>query len=146
MFETMTQKDLIERTIKQVTSIKRRNVKFKMQLPNTYYKNTRTIVSNFGDICQSLFRFTEDDVKHFVKFLEGRIKKKISIDGSKKLLISGRRSNDDFEKDMKKYVDLFIECHSCKGHDTYINREKRLSYVICKKCNEKRYISMQQTE
>ena len=143
---TFTQKELIERTIKQVIKIKKKKDKFKICPPRMMYKNTKTIINNFNDICISLQRIEEEDIKHFVKFLEGRMKKKISIDGSNRLLISGRRSSSVFMNDLLKYDELFLKCGSCGSHDTSIKKERRLTFIECSKCKGNTHVNMDSIE
>jgi translation initiation factor 2 subunit 2 len=88
--------------------------------------------TNFAKTAKTLNRTPE----HLSSFIEAEFGTNISIDGDNTLVIKGRFSAEQIESVLKKYVDQYIKCRTCKSMETLLERdsESRLSFIKCITC------------
>ncbi|MFN3653976.1 MAG: translation initiation factor IF-2, partial [Candidatus Nitrosotenuis sp.] len=49
----------------------------------------------------------------------------------------GRREPADFVNLLQIYVKDYLECPTCKSPDTKIERQNRISFLVCEACGAK---------
>ena len=54
-------------------------------------------------------------------------------------LVGGYQSKH-FIKIIKKYIDDYVRCKDCRGLNTEIKKESRLTYLNCHKCKASRTV------
>ncbi len=62
-----------------------------------------------------------------------------------KAMFIGKRDPDDFTRLFKIYVKYYVECNTCKSHDTIIEKENRISFLICEACGARSTIKNKYT-
>lgn len=95
-------------------------------------KLKKTIWSNFGTNCNEINR-THLDIKNFT---EKELTTTSSINQSNQLLIKGKYKPDLLISNFKKYMHLYVQCHSCKSLSTDLSKhvDFNLYTINCKKC------------
>jgi translation initiation factor 2 subunit 2 len=135
----LSQKDLIDSTIDQLYEIQGKK-KSKIPEPDIRWKNRRTIFGNFSIVCKGINRTSNEDMLHLKGFLEKESDSESSIDGAGKLLFIQRMDQAKIKKHLMAYMMKYIVCPSCKSRDTTIEKNGRLRYIDCKRCNQTNYI------
>ena len=87
---------------------------------------------NFGKTAATLNR-TQD---HLSSFIEAEFGTTVSIDAKDCLVIKGRFSGEHIESVLKKYVEQYIKCRTCKSMETTLVRDpdSRLYFLKCGTC------------
>jgi translation initiation factor 2 beta subunit (eIF-2beta)/eIF-5 len=95
-------------------------------------KLKKTLWSNFGKNCKEINR-THLEIKNFT---EKELTTTSSINQAEQLLIKGKYKPDLLISNFKKYMNLYVQCHSCKSLSTELTKHKdfNLYTINCKKC------------
>jgi translation initiation factor 2 subunit 2 len=109
-----------------------------IQPPRVERSGTKTTIwSNF----YSATKATKRDPQHMADFFKKECNiKKLSIDGQKRLVMSGRFYDKNIERVLKTYVKNYVQCVSCKKFDTDIIKERGLCFLKCRICSGKNCI------
>lgn len=93
----------------------------------------KTSFSNFLEICRCLKRCEE----HVLKFILAELGTMGSIDKNNCLIVTGKFQSQHFENVIRMYIKEYVLCHTCKSPETELNRETRLTYLLCNTCGSK---------
>lgn len=106
----------------------------RLELPriNASVVGTRTIFYNFKDMAEALNR----DPQHLLKFLSREMATAATLQGSR-VVFKGKFSRRTFQTLIQRYKKEFVTCPVCKLPDTKIQKEKRLSFLVCEACGAK---------
>ena len=99
--------------------------------------NKKTFWSNFREICEILGREEE----HFMLFLEAEFSCNASIDMNGVMIIEGKYTSKNIETILRRYINDYIRCNSCKSVDTKFMKEDRINYLMCNNCRSQRKIN-----
>ena len=91
--------------------------------------NKKTIFANLPDIAKRLKRSEE----HITSFLFAEMGTSGSTDGSRRLVIKGRFQSKQIENILRRYIQDYVSCKTCKSLNTELAKgENRLWYITCK--------------
>lgn len=100
----------------------------RMPLPEAYLVGTsKTLWSNFPVIVKALNR----NPQHLLTYVIVELGTTANLDGSGRVVIKGRFMVKQLESLLKKYIDEYVVCKTCKGRDTILKRENRLHFLVC---------------
>ncbi|GMM28469.1 translation initiation factor eIF2 subunit beta [Martiniozyma asiatica (nom. inval.)] len=99
----------------------------------------KTAFANIHQISQVLQRNPE----HLVQYLFAELGTSGSIDGEKRLIIKGRYQPKHIEGVLRKYIQEYVICKTCKSMNTELKRESanRLHFIVCKACGSTKSVS-----
>jgi len=97
----------------------------------------RTSFSNFGEICKSLKR----QEKHLHQYLLAELGTNGSIDANNALIIKGRFQQKQIESVLRSYIKEYVICKTCRSPDTLLQKEERLSVLLCGNCRSRYFVS-----
>ncbi|CAF1564349.1 unnamed protein product [Rotaria magnacalcarata] len=97
----------------------------------------RTSFSNFGEICKSLKR----QEKHLHQYLLAELGTNGSIDANNALTIKGRFQQKQIENVLRSYIKEYVICKTCRSPDTSLQKEERLSVLLCNNCRSRYFVS-----
>jgi translation initiation factor 2 subunit 2 len=104
------------------------------------WKNRRTIIYNFVDICNHLRLNEPVKIDHLKQFIDFKTTMKSTNDASGKLLIVGKVEKNIFIEYINQYIKHFICCPTCLSANTYIDKIGRNVFIMCNKCDSKKAI------
>lgn len=81
---------------------------------------------NFIDICRTMHRHQD----HLYAYLLAELGTSGSIDGNYRLVLKGRFQPKGIENVLRRYIQEYVSCHSCKSPDTTLNKV----LIICDMC------------
>jgi translation initiation factor 2 subunit 2 len=126
-----TYDELLERIKAEHPDEKKR---FVMKLPEVAHVGTkRTSFTNFGEICSILKR----QEAHLLNYLLAELGTSGSVDKNSRLIIKGRFTQLQIENVLRRYIQEYILCTSCKSPDTNLEREDRIFFLKCKSCQSR---------
>lgn len=114
--------------------------KLKIPPPNVQRDGAKkTAFANIHQISQVLQRNPE----HLVQYLFAELGTSGSIDGEKRLIIKGRYQPKHIEGVLRKYIQEYVICKTCKSMNTELKRESanRLHFIVCKACGSTKSVS-----
>lgn len=112
--------------------------KINMVLPQVNREGSKkSSFSNIFEVCQRLNR----TVEHFIQFLLSELGTTGSLDSQNALIIRGRFQQKQIEAVLKRYVQDYVQCRTCKSAETNLTKENRLYFLRCNLCGSSRTVS-----
>lgn len=105
-----------------------------LEPPKTTREPKKTTWVNFLKIASQLNR----DPMLLQKFVENELLTTTSIDGKSGLVIKGKFQPKNIEIIIKKFILNYVMCQACKDYNTVIEKQDKLSKLLCKLCNTQR--------
>lgn len=106
--------------------------RFELPAPYVMWEGQRTILRNFLDFAKKLRR----DPDKVLQYLSKEFATPAERSGDKAIFV-GRREPHDFVNLFSIYVKDYLECPTCKSPDTKIERENRITFLVCEACGAK---------
>lgn len=99
----------------------------------------KTVFSNFMDLARSMNRNPE----HLQSYLLAELGTSGSLDGQQRLILKGRFLPKAFEGCLRRYMNEYVLCNSCKSPDTLLDRDSstRIMFLRCQQCGASRTVS-----
>tara|TARA_B100001765_G_scaffold194759_1_gene143811 strand:+ start:1129 stop:1551 length:423 start_codon:yes stop_codon:yes gene_type:complete len=108
------------------------DVRFELPPVDVMWEGQRTFFRNFAEYPKIMRR----DPDKLLQYLSKEFAVPAERVGDSAIFV-GKRDPDDFTRLLKIYVSDYIECPTCKSPDTKIEKEKRISFLICEACGAK---------
>lgn len=123
---------LLKRIQDKVSKNKSETTRFELPLVDVMWEGQRTFLRNFSEFPKVLRR----DPDKVLQYLSKEFAVPAERVGEKAIFI-GKREPQDFTRLFEIYVKDYVECPTCKSPDTRIEKEKRISFLICEACGAK---------
>lgn len=120
---------LVDRAFSQLSPATERKERFEIPRTMSSVSGTRTILTNFKEICDRLKR----NRNQVLKYIAGELATSGTVDGSR-VIFQGKFSNHALEQLINKYVNEFVYCPVCHQPDTKIVRKDRIYFLACEAC------------
>ncbi len=121
---------LLDRALKDIPEIAAESSDFVIPNAETFSQGNKTILKNIAAIADKARRNLTDISKYLTKELGVPI----SNDGQQ-LVINGRFSNDEVNRRIKRYFEVYVICKECKKPDTHLESGGRgVIYLVCEAC------------
>ncbi|AWU74918.1 hypothetical protein CAS74_003278 [Pichia kudriavzevii] len=99
----------------------------------------KTIFANVQQIAQVLQR----NPSHLIQYLFAELGTSGSIDGEQRLIVKGRFQAKNIEGVLRRYIQEYVICRTCKSMNTELKREaaNRLHFIVCKACGSTKSVT-----
>ena len=130
----MTKSDyesLLKRIEKNISNVKTES-RFELPLVEVTWEGKKTILRNFTDFPKALRRNTNIILQY--------LSKEFAVPAERvgdKAIFTGKRDPEDFTRLLKIYLNDYVECHTCNSQDTKVEKEIRISFLVCEACGAK---------
>jgi translation initiation factor 2 subunit 2 len=108
------------------------NARFEIPPVDIMWEGQRTFFRNFAEFPKIMRR----DSTKLLQYLSKEFAVPAERIGDTAMFI-GKRDPEDFTRLLKIYINDYIECPTCKSPDTRIEKEKRISFLVCEACGAK---------
>jgi len=123
---------LLKRIEKNISKDTKDTQRFELPTVEITWEGKKTILRNFGDFPKALRR----DTNIILQYLS----KEFAVPAERvgeKAIFAGKRDPDDFTRLFKIYLKDYVECPTCTSPDTKVEKENRISFLICEACGAK---------
>ncbi|MET1124431.1 MAG: translation initiation factor IF-2 subunit beta [Archaeoglobaceae archaeon] len=130
----MSYEELLERAFRELEKrgeVTRRE-RFEIPKVSVIREGAKTTIKNFSQIAKTLNRKEEHLYKYLVKSLGTA-----GVIDSGRLILQGRFSEEEIQKEINDYVKLYVLCKECGAPDTEFVREERVLMLRCLACGAK---------
>ena len=124
--------ELLKRIEKNISKKSDSNTRFELPMVDVTWEGKKTILRNFMDFPKAFRR----DANIILQYLS----KEFSVPAERvgdKVIFVGRRDPEDFKRLFEIYLKDYIECPTCVSPDTKVEKEHRISFLICEACGAK---------
>jgi len=130
----MEYKKLLEKLYKEAKPIQATE-RFALPKVKGRVEGYKTIITNFGEICQVIRRQPE----HLAKYLFRELATPGTI-SNERLILNRKLSSKAINDKITSYVNEFVLCPECKKPDTELIKEGRLTFIHCLACGAKKSV------
>ena len=123
---------LLKRIEKNISKDAKDTQRFELPTVEITWEGKKTILRNFGDFPKALRR----DTNIILQYLSKEFAVPAARVGEKAIFV-GKRDPDDFTRLFKIYLKDYVECPTCTSPDTKVEKENRISFLICEACGAK---------
>lgn len=126
---------LLEEAYKNIKPVESKIDRFEVPKVEGHIEGTKTIITNFKQICSYIRR----DPENLVKFLLKELAVPGSIKGDR-LVLTRNISSKMVNEKLALYVQQYVICKECKKPDTEIRKEGEFNFIHCLACGAKKSI------
>ncbi len=101
--------------------------------PEVNFVGNRTYLRNFKEIADVIRR----DPNKLLMYLARELATAASLDKEGRAIFIGRKSKDSFRVLIERYVADNVICPVCGNPDTHIERQRKISILVCEACGAK---------
>ena len=131
----MDYEELLKRARSQLPAMVKSTERFDIPKVKGHVQGNKTIISNFGQICDLFNRPQE----HLLKYLQRELASPAQIDGPR--LVLGRKLTSALiNAKVSYYATNFVICSECKKPDTVLQKENNVLFMRCSACGAKHRI------
>ena len=123
---------LLKRIEKNISKDAKDTQRFELPTVEITWEGKKRILRNFGDFPKALRR----DTNIILQYLSKEFAVPAERVGEKAIFV-GKRDPDDFTRLFKIYLKDYVECPTCTSPDTKVEKENRISFLICEACGAK---------
>ena len=106
------------------------DAKFEWPKPEVLLQGSKTIIRNFGEVCEYLKR----DSAHIIKYLTRELATAANFIENRRLILTGKFTFPLVNRRLGEYVEEFVICPACGRHETELQREGRTQVMKCNAC------------
>lgn len=128
--------NLLNDAYKNIKPIESKIDRFEIPKVEGHVEGTKTIITNFKQICTYVRR----DCNHMVKFLLRELAAPGSMKGDR-LVITRKISSALINEKIALYVQQYVICKECKKPDTEIIKDGEFTFLHCLACGAKKPVS-----
>lgn len=123
-----------------IASINKKDVEIRVVEPIIEKKNRKTFFCNFRDFCNSLRR----DEQHLISYFDSELGEDMSVTEVGMLIINKTFEPKRIITILEQYINTYVKCKSlkCGSLSTSFQKEHKINYLVCEKCNSKYAISL----
>jgi len=129
----MNYEDMLKKGRKELPESVHLAERFEVPKVRGHIQGSRTVLSNFGDIANTLRR----DPKHLLKFILKELATPGDMKGSNTVMFGSKVPASRINEKIKFYAKQFVLCPECGKPDTRILKEKNISFLKCQACGAK---------
>ena len=130
----MSYEQLLEKAYKEVKPIETGG-RFEIPKVKGHVEGTKTIITNFSQICDIIRR----DKLHVSKFLFKELATPGVIE-NERLILNRKLTSVKINEKVAAYTNEFVICSECKKPDTELTKEDRLMFIKCLACGAKKTV------
>lgn len=131
---SLTIENLVDEFYEQLNKITSGEIHKKgIKRPDIANKDRKTYIENFEDLCKSIDRTTLQLSNYYAE----ELKTTTSVTENGMLIINSTEKKAKIEELFKKYITTHVQCKICKSCDTDTMKEKKITFIVCKKCRAK---------
>jgi len=128
---------LLDSAYKEVKPVESKISRFEIPDVEGHIEGTKTIVTNFKQICSYLRRDINDVLKYLLR--------ELAVSGSMKgdrLILTRKVNSKAINEKILQYVNDLVICKECGKPDTEIMKQDRFTFVHCLACGAKHSVSV----
>jgi len=128
--------ELLTEAYTKIKPVESKIERFEIPKAEGHIEGTKTIITNFRQICSYIRR----DCDHIIKFLLKELATPGSMKGDR-LVLTRKISSTLINEKVALYVQQYVICKECKKPDTEIMKEGGFNYLHCLACGAKKPIA-----
>ncbi|MCK4445349.1 MAG: translation initiation factor IF-2 subunit beta, partial [Thermoplasmata archaeon] len=111
--------------------------RFKIPDADVFLEGKTTVLRNFEEIVNVINR----DTQQVLAYLLRELGTAGTIDG-RRAVFKGRVTPSQIEARIKGYIDTYVMCSECKRPDTRIEKDGRITILVCDACGAHRPVEV----
>lgn len=127
---------LLSEAYTKIKPIESKIARFEIPKAEGHIEGTKTIITNFKQICDYVRR----DCAHMLKFLLRELAAPGSMKGDR-LILTRKMSSSMVNEKIALYAQQYVICKECKKPDTQLMKDGEVTFLHCLACGAKKPVS-----
>ncbi|MDE1868767.1 MAG: translation initiation factor IF-2 subunit beta [Candidatus Micrarchaeota archaeon] len=126
---------LLESAFSKLPQLSKEKSDFVIPRADVLTQGTKTMIRNMAAIADRARR-KQDDIARYVS-------KELSVPVSLeegRLIINGKFSQDDIDRRINKYFEMYVICKECHKPDTHLENAEKGMYLVCEACGARYWV------
>lgn len=121
---------ILDRAFSKAPELSEAKQDFSIPKVDSFVEGTKTIIRNITAIADTARRNIDEIARYLSRELA------VPVNASEqRLVISGKFSNEELEKKINRYFELYVICKECGKPDTHLEIAGRgMFYLVCEAC------------
>jgi len=132
MADDKSYETMLEDLYRKVKPVAVATARFEIPKVQGMNEGTKTIITNFTQICSMIRR----EPGHVAKFLSRGLAALSTMEGER-LVLNRKINSAAINEKIQEYVDEFVICKECKKPDTELIKEGKFMFIHCLACGAK---------
>lgn len=120
---------MLGRGVEQIPDSAKKGERFEIPKAKGHIQGSKTVVTNFQQICKTLGR----DSQHILKFILRELATPAESKGTN-VVFGSKVSASRVNEAIIKYANTYVLCKTCGKPDTKIVKKDRIDYIKCMAC------------
>ncbi len=122
--------ELLDRAFAKAPELSAATTDFSIPKVESFVEGARTIIKNIAAIADKARRSPQEIARYVSRELAVPVNAE-----EQRLVISGKFSNDELEKRIKRYFEVYVICRECGKPDTHLEAAGRGMFnLVCEAC------------
>ena len=126
---------LLDRAFSKLPSLTVEKIDFVIPAADVFSEGTKTIIRNIAVIADAARRAPADIARYIGK----EFSVPVNVE-DQRLIINGRFPNEEVNRRVKKYFEIYVICKECKKPDTRLEQADKGMYLICEACGARYWV------
>ncbi|MGH2639069.1 MAG: translation initiation factor IF-2 subunit beta [Rhabdochlamydiaceae bacterium] len=126
---------LLESAFSKLPQLSKEKSDFAIPRADVLTQGTKTMIRNMAAIADRARRKQEDIARY--------ISKELSVPVSmeeQRLAINGKFSQEDIDRRINKYFEIYVVCKECHKPDTHLENAEKGMYLVCEACGARYWV------
>ncbi|MDD5253564.1 MAG: translation initiation factor IF-2 subunit beta [Candidatus Nanoarchaeia archaeon] len=124
--------ELLKKAKRELPETKNTGERFEIPKVTGHIEGNKTIVTNFGLVCDILNR----DCNYVLKYLQRELATPAQLD-NKRLILGRKISSPMINEKIEKFTKTFVLCKECGKPDTQLIKQDNVLIIKCSACGAK---------
>ncbi|MCL5430284.1 MAG: translation initiation factor IF-2 subunit beta [Candidatus Marsarchaeota archaeon] len=121
---------LLDRAFEKMPKLAADVSDFKIPVVDAMVQGSKTIIRNLSVIADK----ARGDPQNIARYMSKELAVPVNIE-EQRLVISGKFTNDDLNKRIRKYFEVYVICKECRKPDSHLEAAGRgMFYFVCEAC------------
>jgi translation initiation factor 2 subunit 2 len=131
----LSYEQLLDRAFSKLPKLSSERSDFVIPKVDAITEGNKTIIRNLAQIADTARRKAADIARYISKELSIPVNAEDT-----RLIINGKFAQDDLNKRVLKYFEVYVVCKECHKPDTHLENAEKGMYLVCEACGARYWV------
>jgi len=127
--------ELLDRAFSKLPKLSSEKSDFVIPRVDSITEGNKTIIRNITAIADTARRKAGD----IARYISKELSIPVNVEDTR-LLINGKFAQEDLNKRMLKYFEVYVVCRECHKPDTHLENAEKGMYLVCEACGARYWV------
>lgn len=126
---------LLEGAFSKLPQLSKERSDFVIPRADVMTQGSKTMIRNMAAIADRARRKQED----IARYISKELSVPVSLE-EQRLIINGKFSQEDIDRRINKYFEMYVVCKECHKPDTHLENAEKGMYLVCEACGARYWV------